>query len=755
MENEDNSRTARILYERGNYKNVPPFQDIKLLCSAIGPIDRKYSYLWRINGVVKKTQKNIVEVTLSNDYCGKQQTLNVDLQPISINENFSTVKQTVKEEIGEGDINAVPFKFVPFCSSIMIRDFYFYDEQSKMKLSSSSVINVNYPVLAVAEIAGSNGHILNGYFKVYINGRPKKTLATNLPLVDKNRMVFSIWFTPYEIPVGSVAKIEVELFIFLPYQRITRKLQLNVKNDFTYDPNDIKGEVQPVLVGNNSIRESNYKPCKYTGINVKYPSKDKDGKKVTKELEVFNESKNCQYSGIVNIIGGKCPIVIMLIGKETVSCILSENINHDKHLMSIIEFDSEKTSQNAQLIGSIIQWNLKYNYGDTVISLIGKVFDGNISEIAMNSLYSYIWPIRDSLIQSNQIQLATCRHLKIVNMRLFPDIIWELKIGLKFAKYDAVEGKNQEGRAYEELIKKKQQAGYSKWYTIKYGKTQSEFFLELTCTYDDDSQKFEIGKKIEKNIRDYLGVILKAKKMADDILSYVKGIDAKKAPIEFDIQFPIFDASLKWNLVERQNNKIGINGEFTIKANPLIGGLFTIDLFRCGARTIPLLAFIDKIVNQSYKSKYIDYEGEIRLDLKFDGSLILNLTNVIFKTNPFEISLKKSNMKGRFGVLLIAEIGVGLKVYVIKSKATTKLEANATADAYFSGTITPGVDMKGLFVTPEVAFTGLHATVELSAEFGLETGMINMNKKEKIKPDEFEIIPPSKPLKFSPQYIIS
>ena len=61
-------------------------------------------------------------------------------------------------------------------------------------------------------------------------------------------------------------------------------------------------------------------------------------------------------------------------------------------------------------------------------------------------------------------------------MRLFPDIIWELKIGLKFAKYDAVEGKNQEGRAYEELIKKKQQAGYSKWYTIKYGKTQSEFF---------------------------------------------------------------------------------------------------------------------------------------------------------------------------------------------------------------------------------------------------------------------------------------
>lgn len=141
---------------------------------------------------------------------------------------------------------------------------------------------------------------------------------------------------------------------------------------------------------------------------------------------------------------------------------------------------------------------MKYNYGDTVISLIGKVFDGNISEIAMNSLYSYIWPIRDSLIQSNQIQLATCRHLKIVNMRLFPDIIWELKIGLKFAKYDAVEGKNQEGRAYEELIKKKQQAGYSKWYTIKYGKTQSEFFLELTCTYDDDSQKFEIGKKIEK-----------------------------------------------------------------------------------------------------------------------------------------------------------------------------------------------------------------------------------------------------------------
>ena len=140
--------------------------------------------------------------------------MNLDLQPIAINENFSTVKQVVKEEIGEGDINAVPFKFVPFCTSIMIRDFYFYDKQTKIKLSPSSVINVNYPILAVVEIAGSNGHILNGYFKVYINGRPKNTFAASLPPADKNRMVFIVWFTPYEIPVGSVAKIEVELFNF-------------------------------------------------------------------------------------------------------------------------------------------------------------------------------------------------------------------------------------------------------------------------------------------------------------------------------------------------------------------------------------------------------------------------------------------------------------------------------------------------------------------------------------------------------------
>lgn len=140
---------------------------------------------------------------------------------------------------------------------------------------------------------------------------------------------------------------------------------------------------------------------------------------------------------------------------------------------------------------------MKYNYGDTVISLIGKVFDGNISEIAMNSLYSYIWPIRDSLIQSNQIQLATCRHLKIVNMRLFPDIIWELKIGLKFAKYDAVEGKNQEGRAYEELIKKNNRQDIVSGTRLNMEK-HNLIFLELTCTYDDDSQKFEIGKKLKK-----------------------------------------------------------------------------------------------------------------------------------------------------------------------------------------------------------------------------------------------------------------
>lgn len=745
MENEDNSRTARILYERGNYKNVPPFQDIKLLCSAIGPIDRKYSYLWRINGVVKKTQKNVVEVTLSNDYCGKQQTLNVDLQPISINTNFSTVKLTVKEEIGEGDINAAPFKFVPVCSSIMIRDFYFYDEQSKIKLSSSSVINVNYPVLAVAEIAGCNGHILNGYFKVYINGRPKKTLATNLPLVDKNRMVFSVWFTPYEIPVGSVAKIEVELFIFLPYQRIARKLQLNVKNDFTYDPNDIKGEAQPVLVGNNSIRESNYNPCRYSKIIASFNKRDAD--LVT--LTVFDETVNTSVVNTVALIGGKRNLKFKLLNYYALACRLEKH-RYNKATLNIGNnlciYNSKDTTIEKDNSG-------KYLYP---ISSDGSFEIVTCYQYSIDELFDYLF---NPPLQKGICCVETCRYLSQIPIEIYPDIEWCVTIKLSNQDYamSFTNMGNEYGR-YQQYYREAQKLNADRYF--KKGKLLFEW--SIVATYND-GETAKLSGKIEKPVKKIFDAFYMVYKGLESLtgcdVAKVKARDIpvmNKAPFTLSFSSPTFFISAGWKFDYGVQNNIIQTGVVSLGFDPLIKAEGKVDVLACAEKIPPygtIVTFLEKGLELTKKTvKFVSlgharFEPDISCYIIAFGEVTAS-GEFVFSEESKEFALKSKGSVG-LGFELSVKADIKFKIVTITgNKATATVGAGITGKGETSFDIVTSVGYEnnnGYYIGTQISFQGITLSISGEAYIGVEDNSKKNLHKAPIDCEE-TFLKPDKPL---------
>lgn len=721
MENEDNSRTARILYERGNYKNVPPFQDINLLCSAIGPIDRQYSYLWRINGVIKKTQKNVVEVTLSNDYCGKQQTLNLDLQPIAINENFSTVKQVVKEEIGEGDINAVPFKFVPFCTSIMIRDFYFYDKQTKIKLSPSSVINVNYPILAVVEIAGSNGHILNGYFKVYINGRPKNTFAASLPPADKNRMVFIVWFTPYEIPVGSVAKIEVELFIFLPHQQITKKLQLNVKNDFTYNPNDIKGEVQPALVGENSIRESNYNPCRYSRIIVSFNKRDAD----LLTLTVFDETVNTSVVNTVALIGGKRNLKFKLLNYYVLACTLEKH-RYNKAALSItnkpfICNNSKDTNIEKDSSG-------RYLYP---ISSDGSFEIVTCYQYSIDELFSYLF---NPPLQKGICCVETCRYRSQIPIEIYPDIEWCVTIKLSNQDYGMsfTNMSNEYGR-YQQYYKEAQKLGADRHF--KKGKLLFEW--SIAATYND-GETAELSGKIEKPVKKIFDAFYMVYKGLESLtgcdVAKVKARDIpvmNKAPFTLSFSSPTFFISAGWKFDYGVKNNIIQTGVVSLGFDPLIKADGKVDVLACAEKIPPygtIVTFLEKgleLVKKTVKFVslgHAQFEPDIACYIIAFGEVTAS-GEFVFSEESKEFALKSKGSVG-LGFELSIKADVKFKIVTITgNKATATVGAGITGKGETSFDIVTSVgyeNSNGYYIGAEISFQGITLSISGEAYIGIK-----------------------------------
>lgn len=98
--------------------------------------------------------------------------------------------------------------------------------------------------------------------------------------------------------------------------------------------------IQPVVVGDITIAENNFKPCKYTQIDVEY-TKDKEGKEKQK-MTVFKEG--LQSTNTVNLIGGERKITVTLLEYTPKKCTLKEN-SHKRRKKFLLCF-MEKTKAN-------------------------------------------------------------------------------------------------------------------------------------------------------------------------------------------------------------------------------------------------------------------------------------------------------------------------------------------------------------------------------------------------------------------------
>lgn len=494
--------------------------------------------------------------------------------------------------------------------------------------------------------------------------------------------------------------------------------------------------LQPVMVGMVDIVENNYHPCKYTKITATYTKdaektyagKDKNPKE---PVIIFDESQTTEAKKI-NFVGGTKKIDVELADYKTDKCKIKK-CTKGSHTEHIAYLDNNELSISDE---GKTSFELGYKYNE----LLPKENLNPLKNIKNQiDIIKYIWPMKNGLIQHHNLKFATCRHSKTIPINVYPDVKWELSFSLDFSSTEASMGKNLSGATKEKANKANKEFKEEKQYNLKHGQTQATFGLMLGATYDDEQQKQEVGIEYEKKIRDFLGILLMAKDVADKVLDTAK--DSKsQLPFSIKIDFPKLNASFSWCIVNRTATTVGVKGEFDFNADPLVGASFTLDLFKLGSRAIPIVAFVYDLINSQAKGKYVEYEGKLKLDLIFSGEIKLNLANISFETNPFEISAEKINLDGEFGVVLRFSIGLSLKVKAFETEAKTNIEGNASFDAYFAGTATLDIDEYGLFIAPEVKFSGMKAKLVFVAEFAFKSKWIKDNEVKANHETTFEAI---------------
>lgn len=364
--------------------------------------------------------------------------------------------------------------------------------------------------------------------------------------------------------------------------------------------------IQPVMVGDITITENNYKPCKYTQIDVEY-AKDSEGKEKQK-VTVFKEGS--QLKNTVNIIGGKREVTVTLLEYTPDKCRAHNN-------------------KKAILKGyNIVPDDLPIN-----------IIDGKISkefEYQYNALTSIcVWPISEAFIQKYQLEIATCRHTNDILINHYPDVKWALNF-----KCEMLE-KKRKGDKREFKFELSATHGYE------------DFELEgcisnnksSTITIKKGTGSLSISNGIQKSFRKYIEDIIfnnlkiysdlikstvefvdnfkelfdeaseefKAKYFTGNALNktYEKDFPKQRKTLSMELILPQFEIGLEWKPTT-YNNQIGIlakvKGEGTV-----IGGKLIVDLLAILGKLGPQA----KIFMSTIDFTLWLFDAEVKLDLVF------------------------------------------------------------------------------------------------------------------------------------------
>ena len=548
-----------------------------------------------------KTKKGVVMLHCPNFFCGRVMTVKVKVN-LKAGESDEKMKFSSFDS-GKFDILEDTIEIKPRCDKKLADNADWLPEEAEMPnrvQSSVTVHGYNGSELGLVRLIKEKGKIIwKSEDKVMVQDNVVSALFNRNHCTSNTTddSTYTLQFQLTNARNGSLLK---------SYSR-----DYTIKGHEAIKP--LSGcPIQPVMVGDVTIQENNYKPCKYTQIDVEY-TKDSEGKEKQK-VTVFKEGG--QSKNTVNIIGGKREVTVTLLEYTPDKC---SSHNNKKAILKGYNIDSDGLPIN--------------------------IIDGKISkefEYQYNALTSIcVWPISEVSIQKYQLEIATCRHTSDILINHYPDVKWALNF-----KCEMLE-KKQKGDKREFKFELSATHGYD------------DFELEgcisnnksSTITIKKGAGSLSISNDIQKSFRQYIEDIIfnnlkiysdlikstvefvdkfkelfdeaseefKAKYITGNALNktYEKDFPKQRKTISMELILPQFEIGLEWKPTT-YNNQVGmlakVKGEGTV-----IGGQLTVDLLailgKLGPGAKAFMATIDFTLWL--------FDAEVKLDLVFKLEMTL------------------------------------------------------------------------------------------------------------------------------------
>ena len=548
-----------------------------------------------------KTKKGVVMLHCPNFFCGRVMTVKVKVN-LKPNESDEKIKFS-SFDFGKFGTLEDTIEIKPRCDKKLADNADWFPDEAEMPScvqSSVTVYGYNGSELGLVRMIKEKGKIIwKSEDKVMVQDNVVSALfnrnhCTSHTVDDST---YTLQFQLTNARNGSLLK---------SYSR-----DYTIKGREAIKP--LSGcPIQPVMVGDITITENNYKPCKYTQIDVEY-AKDSEGKEKQK-VTVFKEG--IQSTNTVNMIGGKREVTVTLLEYTPDKCRSHNN-------------------KKAILKGyNIVPEGLPIN-----------IIDGKISkefEYQYNALTSIcVWPISEVSIQEYKLEIATCRHTNDILINHYPDVKWALNFKCemleKKQKGDKREFKFElsANHSYDDFeLEGSISNNQSPTITIKYGALsfsassniqksfqsyiQDIIFNNLKVYSDLIKSTIEFVDNF-KELFDEASKEFKAKYVTGNALNktYEKDFPKQRKTLSMELILPKFEIGLEWKPTT-YNNQVGIlakvKGEGTV-----IGGQLTVDLLAIlGKLGAEAKVFMDTI---DFTLWLFDAEVKLNLVFKLEMSL--------------------------------------------------------------------------------------------------------------------------------------
>jgi hypothetical protein len=454
----------------------------------------------------------------------------------------------------------------------------------------------------------------------------------------------------------------------------------------------------PVIQGDIEVNASNFKPCKYTGIELN--KEEVEGtlyKESEKKVVIYREDSGVSpeptsiKTGV--IFGSKVRaynITLQELQTNSHICLLTDPAKHPGKTFTFIHQPENIT-------------DIKHN--DSVLSFKVKAPPNFVK-------LNYIWPSEPIVGSTPVFSLSTntCRHSHHVDIGLHPDIGWSLKLyytpkyaftSIQDISYLRPHAASEAWQSYQNSQRNDLAAAFDENMAVKLG-------FKLECTFDGGTEEFtkDFIDKIWKTV----SLFGKMSNFVNDIC-HSPGLSPSTTGVGFTIKQTALGIVADWKAVEKKDKngvqQVGVDMSLGVEAKPLVGAEITIDLLKMLGNAVN--PGVGKVISALKDFKYGDdgddnyIRSQLKFDLIFSGDV--NLSGVV-KFNTVEEKFS-GNVNGNTGISVKAVLS-----YKASGKVTFIVTGEVEGEASVSGeaSVTGGVEIGGeggFYILPIMKFNGL------------------------------------------------